>query len=301
METIFCPNEEYTRTKFYGSRTKARCVGCPCANTCIYKAGVEAKILERNKHYLQTFKNVRVMTENRELKMQLLDKFANIEKPETVDFCKAAFDWLADEPKEKPTAEPVSTQVSAVTENKPDGIYLIFESGKALPFDPDKGVESDQVANDGPVKYIGIKWGSRTLAVALHDQANSDDITLTAKKDDTDYNGYIDNYLDAVADWDGKANTEHLKQIRLNKDITLSDNEYIPALGEMLFVFLNRKAVNQALEAVGGTPIDGVWYWTSSESSATYAWDLTLSNGYVTNLTKASHTGRVRPVSAFQL
>ena len=239
------------------------------------------------------------MTGNQELKMQLLDKFASSTRPETVDFCKAAFDWLTDEPKEKPTAEPVGTQVSAVTESKPDGIYLIFESGKALPFDPDKGVESDQVANDGPVKYIGIKWGSRTLAVALHDQANSDDITLTAKKDDTNYNGYIDNYLDAVADWDGKTNTEHLKQIGLNKDITLSDNEYIPALGEMLFVFLNRKAVNQALEAVGGTPIDGVWYWTSTEISATYAWLLNLYSGYAGNFTKASYTGRVRAVSAF--
>ena len=241
------------------------------------------------------------MTGNQELKMQLLDKFASSTRPETVDFCKAAFDWLADEPQEKPTAEPVGTQVSAATESKPDGIYLIFESGKALPFDPDNGIESDQVANDGPVKYIGIKWGSHTLAVALHDQANSDDITLTAKKDDTDYNGYIDNYLDAVADWDGKANTEHLKQIGLNKNIALSDNEYIPALGEMLFVFLNRKAVNQALEAVGGTTIDGVWYWTSTEFGATNAWYLRLNSGIVSSLTKASNTFRVRAVSAFQL
>jgi hypothetical protein len=240
------------------------------------------------------------MTENQELKMQLLDKFASIEKPETVDFCKAAFDWLADEPKEKPTAEPVSTQVSAAIESKPDGIYLIFESGKALPFNSDKGIESDQVANDGPVKYIGIKWGSHTLAVALHDQANSDDITLTTKKGSESYKGYIDNYLDAVADWDGKANTEHLKQIGLNKEISLAENEYIPSLGEMLFVFLNRKAINEALEAVGGTPIDGVWYWTSTECSAAHAWILYLNYGDAGNgLTKASNTLRVRAVSAF--
>ena len=239
------------------------------------------------------------MTGNQELKMQLLDKFANIEKPETVDFCKAAFDWLTDEPIAKP--EEPQHQSSAATESKPDGIYLIFESGKALPFNPDKGVESDQVENDGPVKYIGVKWGSHSLAVALHDQANGEDITLTAKKDETEYDGYIDTYLDAVADWDGKTNTEHLKQIGLSKDITLSDNEYIPALGEMLFVFLNRKAVNQALEAVGGTPIDGVWYWTSTEDSATYAWGLCLNNGGVSYNAKASYTIRVRAVSAFQL
>lgn len=233
---------------------------------------------------------MKIMSEKSNLKMQLLQQMGN-----DIEKAKAAYQWLNED-------QDVDTpQVSAAIEIKPDGIYLIFESGKALPFNPDNGVESDQVANDGPVKYIGIKWGSHTLAVALHDQANSNDITLTTKKGSESYKGYIDNYLDAVADWDGKTNTEHLKQIGLNKDITLSDNEYIPALGEMLFVFLNRKAVNQALEAVGGTPIDGVWYWTSTESSATLAWHLRLGTGYAYYYTKASSAFRVRAVSAFQL
>ena len=230
---------------------------------------------------------MKIMSEKSSLKMQLLQQMGN-----DIEKAKAAYQWLCEDREDVP-------QVSAVTESKPDGIYLIFESGKALPFDPDKGVESDQVANDGPVKYIGIKWGSRTLAVALHEQADGNDITLTTKKGSESYKGYIDNYLDAVADWDGKTNTEHLKQIGLNKDITLSDNEYIPALGEMLFVFLNRKAINQALEAVGGTPIDGVWYWTSTENSATGAWYLNLSSGNADNYAKASSTNRVRAVSAF--
>ena len=233
---------------------------------------------------------MKIMSEKSSLKMQLLQQMGN-----DIEKAKAAYQWLNED-------QDVDTpQVSAAIESKPDGIYLVFESGKALPFDPDRGVESDQVANDGPVKYIGVKWGSRSLAVALHDQANGEDITLTTKKGSESYKGYIDNYLDAVADWDGKTNTEHLKQIGLNKDITLSDNEYIPALGEMLFVFLNRKAVNQALEAVGGTTIDGVWYWTSTESSATNAWHLGLDTGYVDYGAKASNTLRVRAVSAFQL
>jgi hypothetical protein len=231
---------------------------------------------------------MKIMSEKSNLKMQLLQQMGN-----DIEKAKAAYQWLNED-------QGVDTpQVSAVTESKPDGIYLIFESGKALPFDPDKGIESDQVANDGPVKYIGIKWGSRTLAVDLHDQANSNDITLTTKKGSESYKGYIDNYLDAVADWDGKTNTEHLKQIGLNKDITLSDNEYIPALGEMLFVFLNRKAINEALEAVGGTPIDGAWYWTSTEYSATYAWLLYLYDGNANYDTRASSPNRVRAVSAF--
>lgn len=231
---------------------------------------------------------MKIMSEKSSLKMQLLQQMGN-----DIEKAKAAYQWLNED-------QDVDTpQVSAVTESKPDGIYLIFESCKALPFDPDKGVESDQVANDGPVKYIGVKWGSRSLAVALHDQANGEDITLTAKKDETEYDGYIDTYLDAVANWTGRANTEHLKQIGLNKEISLAENEYIPSLGEMLFVFLNRKAINEALEAVGGTPIDGVWYWTSTEGSATYAWGLYLYSGGADSSTKASGANRVRAVSAF--
>ena len=227
---------------------------------------------------------MKIMSEKSSLKMQLLQQMGN-----DIEKAKAAYQWLNED-------QDVDTpQVSAAIESKPDGIYLVSEDGSVILFGPEwKKPES-------PVKYIGIKWGSRTLAVALHDQANGEDITLTAKKDETEYDGYIDTYLDAVANWTGKANTEHLKQIGLNKEISLAENEYIPALGEMLFVFLNRKAINEALKAVGGTPIDGVWYWTSTECSATHAWYLALNLGYVNYSAKASDTLRVRAVSAFQL
>ena len=121
------------------------------------------------------------MTENQELKMQLLDKFANIEKPETVDFCKAAFDWLTDEPIAKP--EEPQPQGSAVIKNsKPDGFYLVFENGESIQYNPIYGGE---IVSDSPVKYVGIKWGDRSLKVALHDQAAGEDITLTASEDKT--------------------------------------------------------------------------------------------------------------------
>ena len=228
---------------------------------------------------------MKIMSEKSSLKMQLLQQMGN-----DIEKAKAAYQWLNED-------QDVDTpQVSAAIESKPDGIYLVSEDGSVILFGPEwKKPES-------PVKYIGVKWGSRSLAVALHDQANGEDITLAAKKDEAEYDGYIDTYLDAVANWTGKANTEHLKQIGLNKEISLAENEYIPSLGEMLFVFLNRKAINEALEAVGGTPIDGVWYWTSTEYGATTAWGLYLGNGLVVDyLTKASNTGRVRAVSAFQL
>lgn len=236
------------------------------------------------------------MTEKQEMKMQLLDKFGVYDEPKSVDFCRKAYEFLAEgETKPAPAlAEPVS--------GFPNGIYLILNDGKEMTdfvlFAPDTkdGITKEQV---NACTGIGVKQGDWALVVALHDAAKGEEITLTAAKDTTDYNGYIDNYVDAVADWNGKANTVHLKAIGLNKDIELKDGQYIPALGELYFVYMNLKAINAALEFVGGTPIERDWYWTSTEYSATYAWFLYLYDGYAYGNTKASSTGRVRPVSAF--
>ena len=147
--------------------------------------------------------------------------------------------------------------------------------------------------------------GSKCIAIDLHDfqdEAGNKDITLTTQKGDKDYSGYKDNYLDAGADWDGKGNTEHLKQIGLNPAIKLGVGQWIPALSELKFIQLFRKEVNEALEYAGGDALDPVWYWSSTEDSATGAWGLYLYDGFATYwTTKAGHQYRVRPVSAFLL
>ena len=229
------------------------------------------------------------MTEKQEVKLQLLDKFANIEKPETVDFCRKAYEFLAEG---ETTPQPQAGAV--VADQEPDGIYLVLDGGRHVLFTGDNNAD-DCAACIG----IGVKWGSKSIVVALNDQADGEDITLTANKDKGDYAGYINNYLDAVADWNGKANTEHLKKIGLSQNIALPDGWYIPSLGELYFVFLNRKAINAALEYVGGKTIDDYWYWTSTEYSAAYAWRLGLISGGATYYTKASSARRVRAVSAF--
>lgn len=299
METIYCPNEEHTRHLFYGNRSKARCVGCECEKTCKYKAEVEAKQVARYISKINIeIKQIETMSE-KEIKMQLLDKFANIEKPETVDFCRKAYEFITEgETKQAPAPVVAQQAVSGF----PNGIYLILNDGKEMTdfvlFAPDTkdSISKEQI---NACTGIGVKQGDWALVVALHDAANGEEITLTAKKDTTNYAGYIDNYVDAVADWNGKANTEHLKAIGLNKGIELKGGQYIPALGEMYFVYMNLKAINAALEFVGGTPIERDWYWTSTESSATYAWYLYLIFGIANYYAKASDTLRVRPVSAF--
>lgn len=180
-----------------------------------------------------------------------------------------------------------------------DGIYLVHADGKATLFELEYTKDDNM---DSEVVAIGLKMGSFGIKIALHDEANGDGITLTTKsnsdlKADQDY--YIDKYDDAVADMDGARNTNHLRNI-LNPQIKLADDWYIPSLGELYRIFINKKAINAALEFAKGDKLQDRWYWTSTEYSATNAWGLRLLGGDTNGwTTKASYTFRVRAVSAF--
>ena len=177
------------------------------------------------------------------------------------------------------------------SERLADGVYLIDTKGNAVRYDG----EDTETTND--TAYIGIVQGSHSVAISLHD-VSEDEITLTEKESKKDHGGYKDSYTDAVQDWDGKGNTERLKQIGLNPAIQLEDGEYIPTLAELYLICLNRKAINAAMRFVGGQEL-AAWYWSSTEYSATCAWLLNLNDGDAGTYTKTMDTGRVRPVSAF--
>lgn len=180
-----------------------------------------------------------------------------------------------------------------------DGIYLVHADGKATLFEQEYTKDDNM---DSEVVAIGLKMGGFGIKIALHDEANGDGITLTTKsnsdlKADQDY--YIDKYDDAVADMDGARNTNHLRNI-LNPQIKLADDWYIPSLGELYRIFINKKAINAALEFAKGDKLQDRWYWTSTESSATGAWYLSLNGGSTGHwYAKAGDAGRVRAVSAF--
>lgn len=219
------------------------------------------------------------LTDKQSLRYELL-KANNYD----VENSKACYDFVAgNEAKDA----PVQTDKKLT-----DGIYIIDVKGNAVPFIGKNTNLQHEAA------YIGIVCGSHSVAVALHDAAKGEDITLTENKD----NGgghYIETYMEAVQDWNGKENTEHLKAIGLNKKIQLKDGEYIPALAEQYLICLHRKQVNEALLFVGAEPIGNLWYWSSTEYSAANAWGLYLSYGYAYGNTKATNKNRVRAVSAF--
>lgn len=180
-----------------------------------------------------------------------------------------------------------------------DGIYLVHADGKATLFELEYTKKDNM---DSEVVAIGLKMGGFGIKIALHDEANGDGITLTTKANGDEENDqayYTDIYDDAVADMDGARNTNHLRNI-LNPQIKLADDWYIPSLGELYRIFINKKAINAALEFAKGDKLQDRWYWTSTEGSATFAWLLYLNGGGTIGWnTKASDTGRVRAVSAF--
>lgn len=177
---------------------------------------------------------------------------------------------------------------------QPDGIYFVLHGGKKIHAkeNPAKLVVADCIG-------IGIKLGGMGLVVATEDEADGEEITLTSAKDTTTNGVYYPNYINAISDLNGQQNTEHLKEIGLNSRIRLKDGWYIPSLGEMYFILLNLKAINQALEYAGKSQLKDDWYWTSTEASAEYAWYLNLYNGSANGNTKATFQSHVRAVSAF--
>lgn len=193
------------------------------------------------------------------------------------EIAKKSYDFvMGNEPEPQPESKP-TTELA-------DGIYLMY--GKtAVPY------TGQEVSAQG-CTGVGVKFGGKSLVLALTD-ISDDDVELTTQQGGT---RFITDYHRAAEDMDGKAATDDIRDI-LNMGI--ADDEYIPSLGELYFMLAHFTRINAALKAVGGEPLRNDWYWSSTQSSATNAWKLTLGTGLAGGSTKATYQGRVRPVSAF--
>lgn len=123
----------------------------------------------------------------------------------------------------------------------------------------------------------------------------------------------------AFNDWNGKANTaaqiQHAEcsgesyapgfcakysRVNANGQGLTAGKWWLPSEGELMCIYANMRKINYALSLIeGATQLAEDWYWSSTEHSATTAWNLGLSGGSAGRSTKASGQYRVRPVSAF--
>lgn len=214
--------------------------------------------------------------EDQKLRRYVMEEFASEDWQQAYDFLKAGERTGND----KPRVINIDNG-----ERYPDGIYICYKDGYKALFD-------GQNSKDG-VSHIGIVMGSKMLGVALDYRG---EYSLPRLDDEDEFDGYIDNSTDAVADYAGKEKTERFRKSGM-LDFELKDEEWLPSIGELYLIFINKKRINEALAYVGGDKLKG-WHWSVTEGSAAYAWNLLFSSGVLSYYTK-NPAGSVRAVCAF--
>lgn len=201
------------------------------------------------------------------------------------------------------------TEGNSLAENNEailDGVYFIaggsdgeINTKTYAKYDP------SMTAAPFPTKYIGVKLGHRTVAVALEDlpgdsngelQLLPHDYTSPEISEHYSWDDEANKYrFNAFEDFDGKGNTERLKEY--GSKIEVPEREWIPSMGELGLLMMHATDVNRAIELAGGKPIKG-WYWSSTEYSQCNAWGVGFSGGYTSSNYKCS-SNAVRAVAAF--
>ena len=201
----------------------------------------------------------------------------------------------------RPTCETTGSN-----ENLPDGVYFIAGTSDGE-VNTKTYAKYDPSMTDAPfpTKYIGVKLGHRTVAVALKDLPGDNDRELQLlprehtspeTSEHYTYDKEADDYrFNAFEDFDGQANTERLKEYGCTID--LPEGEWIPSMGELALLMMHASKVNRAIELAGGEPIKG-WHWSSTEHSQYSAWYVSFSDGYTLNNSKHRSLA-VRAVAAF--
>ena len=196
-----------------------------------------------------------------------------------------------------------------------DGVFIMFHrksDNYPLAVKPDKWASYQ---NSGEIaEGVMVVEGGKMLVVAPTEATLywSSAAVSAGGKTTTDR-------LTALDDWTGKTSTAaqithnecktesyapgfcaSYERVNANGKGLTAGRWWLPSLGELMMIYANMRKINYALSLINGaTQLAETWYWSSTESSATYAWSLYLSDGTATGYPKAAYQGRVRPVSAF--
>lgn len=214
-----------------------------------------------------------------------------------------------------------------------DGIFIMYHhtsDGYPLMVKPHQwpSVESGGEVADGVVVFEG----GRHLVVAPT-QADALPWSSAAVQADSPNYGNDDNYaaevsgnnrLAAMLDFNGRQHTDAAIKASSSAHVTNTVSYapgycraysranskgkgltagywWLPSVGELLMMYANKLKINYALSLIKGAQLlDTSWYWSSTEFSSAYAWNLNFGDGYLYNWgDKVGGKGHVRPVSAF--
>ena len=184
-----------------------------------------------------------------------------------------------------------------------DGVYILHET---LGVKMVKGWDSKN--NDGVVGILLVE-GDHQIVVALED--SPENLHWSTKREIV--NQSVEELEDAESDFNGeyycqKLNSPDFPAVYYCLSYKKRGRSwYLPSSGELWLIYRHLEEIQNALETVGGQKFVTSWdikdipvYWSSTEFSAAYAWNLGLNYGYLgTWSNKVSHSGKVRPVSKF--
>ena len=202
--------------------------------------------------------------------------------------------------KSEDTDRQPTSEITDSNEKHPDGVYFISDNHANYQLMTD-----DNTTPSFPVKYIGVKLGQRTIAVALKDLPGDNDGKIRLfTRDHTSpeisthcsYNNEANDYrFNAFEDFDGQANTNRLKEYGCTIDIP--DDEWIPSMGELALLMMHAGKVNKAIELAGGEPIKH-WHWSSTEHSQNYVWGVNFSD-VIPSYNSKFYSEAIRTVTSF--
>lgn len=230
------------------------------------------------------------LTPEQRLKLELYREFD--------DDASAVYNFLtAGTPLESDSKETENdAPAPQITSTIKDGVYVVYEDGTSSLFD------GTNDKND--VKYIGVRFGNKSINIALHD-LGGDEAEFQFVKDGFKCKEHSDCYtcdrdINCFEDFNGALNTERIgKEIETEIPLDLlGGTEYIPSMGEWGIIMMFASMVNKALEYVGGSLIKG-WYWSSTEHSQDNAWVVNFSSGVTSNYGGKCYSYSVRAVAAF--
>ena len=216
------------------------------------------------------------MTEEQKLRYELLRAAKDVEQAQEY------YNFIM-------TGESKCAKVEPIRERMEDGVYLIYS---------DRYEKFNGNNDKNGVRYIGIVHDGHSIAVGLN-ELGEHRLPYDNNLENDDWK-YAKGGVFAMNDFNGKANTEHLKR-HGNFNFDLNDGEWLPSIGELAMIALFKDEVNTALRHVGGDEFVDYYYWSSTEYNASLAWSIYFSFANLYSGGKASNRFRCRPVAAFEL
>ena len=184
----------------------------------------------------------------------------------------------------------------------PDGVYILHETLGV------RTVDGWNLENNNGVVGVLVVEDDHKIVVATEDAPEN----LTWSNERGLINEPVDNLKDAESDFNGEIYCRRLDSpdfpaayycLNYKKG---NHSWYLPSSGELWLIYNHLEEIQNALSIVGGQKLITTWdegipvYWSSTEGSATYAWDLHLSDGSLHLwLNKVSDSLKVRPISKF--